>query len=199
MPLYKSRMQKVPPIWWKLLCFAGILWSSANYVRRWFTEGQEMIAGWEFSHGIIQDAYLGLALLGCAAIAALNWGWIYKKLCKATIAEKEDVCFLLSLAGDTQSALEIFNAIRDKKSRELNLADWSRVQAQIVSLSVKARRINLPYPKTKHDDSRHLALEKWRTYCMFLRPLAEIGDIHLARKMEMDGESINLPFDTPSA
>ena len=192
-------MQKVPQIWWKLIFFAEILWSSASYVRRWFTEGEEMIAGVEFSHGIIQDAYFFLALLGCAAFAALNWGWIYKKLWKAAIAEKEDVCFLLSLAGDTQSALETFDAIRDKKSEELNLADWSRVQAQIVSLGVKVRRINLPYPKTKTDDSRRLVLEKWRIYCMFLRPLAEVGDIRLARKMEMDGKSVKLPFDASSA
>ncbi len=158
-----------------------------------------MIGGLGFSHGIIQDAYLGLALLGCAVFAALNWGWIYKKICKASIAEKGDVCFLKSLTEDVRKALEIFNAIRDKNSAELNSADWSRVQAEIVSLSVKVTRINLPYPKTKTTDSRHLVLEKWRTYCMFLHPLSEVGDIHLARKMKMDGASINLPFGTPSA
>lgn len=191
-------MQKVPPIWWKLFSFAEILWAAAGYVRRWFTEGPEMIAGWGFSHGIVQDAYLGLALLGCAVFAALNWGWIYKQLWKSAIAEKEDKCFFQSLTGDTQTALQVFNAIRDKKSEELNLADWSRIQAQIVSLAVKAKKVNVPYPQTNSDDSRHLVLEKWRTYCMFLHPLAEMGDIDLARKMDMDGESINLSFDTPA-
>ena len=137
--LYKGWMQKVTPIWWKLGSFstlAEILWSLSSYLKRFFIKEPEMIGEWGFSHGIVQDAYLGLALLGCAVFAALNWGWIYKKICKAAIAEKADVCFFQSLTEDIRKALEIFNAIRDTNSAKLNLADWSRVQAEIVSLTV---------------------------------------------------------------
>ena len=180
---------KIPP-WLRNSISAGpVIGFYYGAIGSWFSPETEAIGNLPISPGILQTVYLAAAISGTLILICFNWQWIKGRFSARRRAQEAEI------ENEIDNFRQLIPELR--ATRDLIRSCWmSReplysVQSEMTSIYLKLNHLGLPCPVmldncSEYDLETRNALGRWITFLDVLIPLADIGDLELARRIVMD-------------